>query len=370
MAPKGTTWVALGLAYLAGAATTQAAVDIVPFASWITVNWGGCQDPAISRVSVTALGRNDGDTDLRGEVGVVWFQDMDANGRFSAADITVGRATLDGSLVPPGRVFDIAGSLPPFLPEPLRLVWVEFDPDFLIAESDETNNTAPVGYPCSVDGNPFVPLANLTLSLTSVTVVLAGRPGCAAHAVIDARVTNTGNLDPGSVVRAWTYPRAPVAAPDVVVPPPGGFTDFTIEVPLDAPMVITVVIDDDGTSTGSLDECNEGDNRCAISADPASAPSSTAQPIGPALRATGHSDPLAAIITGDFNWLLDAGAPRPVNDSFVVFQSMVPWQLDEVVMFPPLRQPRWTSATPRGTRDPTVHFILVAAADECGRIAE
>ena len=150
---------------------------------------------------VTAFYTNSGLDDFRGDLEVVFFQDLDGNGLLTPGDVELARVT-SGLFCPPFRRCSATMLLVGHLPYPELPVWICLDPDDLIPESDETNNTYLGGYPCAADAANLIPLADLSLAITSVDVRLAPSPSCSCVATITARAANFGSLDPGMTVTA------------------------------------------------------------------------------------------------------------------------------------------------------------------------
>ena len=85
------------------------------------------------------------------------------------------------------------------------------------------------------------------------------------------------------------------------------------------------------------------------------------------LRATNHNNPYSAIITGDFNWLLDRGQPRPAGDHYHVYRGTDPQTFTLLSALEPYTSMTYQDPTPQATPAelPLVHYYLVYAADLC-----
>jgi hypothetical protein len=87
--------------------------------------------------------------------------------------------------------------------------------------------------------------------------------------------------------------------------------------------------------------------------------------VGPVLLATGHGPPGAAVVTADFDWSGDLGAPRPDGEHFHVWRGRRPELLSPLGQDHPLRATAWTDATPRSRTVPACVYLRVVAADSC-----
>ena len=199
--------------------------------------------------------------------------------------------------------------------------------------------------------------------------------GCQRSARIQFRMGNGGGVAVPAGSEVWFYdgdPAAggtPISSEMLPTLAPGMYRDITVDVPLIRVGLyeIFAVADDDGTGLSRINECREFNNSCSVMIDNPGFPMIPPDPVGPALRATRHSDPYGAMIDADFEWVLDAGLPRPAGDHYHFYRSTLPnalaWR-DELEV---LVDTSLTDSTVRARDDqlPHVHFYKVFAADEC-----
>ena len=216
------------------------------------------------------------------------------------------------------------------------------------------------------------------ITISIIETELIPNPDCFADLRIVARVGNGGAISVGTMFDAVFYqdnaddPADPLER-KITQPiddlQPGEFQDFELLIP--SPRAgrvrITAVADDDGTGlfVGSINECREDNNSCetTFQNDIGGATDPPAI-VGAALRGANHGDPYAAMITADFDWSLDEGAPRPAGDSFRVYRGTNP---EALVAVSPANYTDtvWMDSTPRAVGLPLVHFYRITAVDQC-----
>lgn len=331
-----------------------------------------------------------GDSGTAREMPVV--ADIDADGQ---AEIVVVDNRLLGGGVPGGafgvRAFGSAGT--PW--QGARSVWNQHayhvsnvEDDLTLPRPGVTSCLPPS--PLAADSfrvqraeprpGPLAPDVTLTLLEASETIL----PDCFREVDVDLRVGNGGGARFGTSVSVAAFDGDPAAGGGLltlsVVPDlrPGEFTDLrvTVRLPLGAPLEAWIAADDDGTGTGLVMECREGNNTCVVVEDDvAGMPPPRPADVGPALRATGHGDPRAADITAAFDWSLDFGGPRVLGtdvgeEHYHVVRGLLGG--GPPVLLPIPGTDPWLStdhddSTPRAAPGtlPQVHGYRVFAADWC-----
>jgi hypothetical protein len=90
--------------------------------------------------------------------------------------------------------------------------------------------------------------------------------------------------------------------------------------------------------------------------------------VGPVLFATGHGDPLAAMITADFDWSGDPAAPR-TDGHYHVHRGTDPRSLTLLAALEPHAGVTHVDSTPAAAELPLVHYLRVFAANDCERVS-
>jgi hypothetical protein len=227
-------------------------------------------------------------------------------------------------------------------------------------------------------GTALYTAPDITISITSTDVILGA--DCERDLCLVVRVGNGGGINVGAPFLAWLYdgdPRIGAAVPlgQIDIPDllPGDYRDLTVcvDFPRFGTVTFWALADDDGTGRGVINECREDNNDCSVSVTNSPNPLDPPADVGPALRATGHGSPSAPACTGDFNWLRDAGAPRPANHHFHVLRSEDPQALVQVPGTEPWAMPTYTDSTPQTplAQLPHVWFLKVIASDQCEQIS-
>ncbi len=221
-------------------------------------------------------------------------------------------------------------------------------------------------------GSTAHPAPDLTLAILDVQIV---DDGCDRDVIVDAIVGNGGAVPVGQAAQVSFYSQVAAGPLELrfstmvadLAPSQSELVQVQFALPRVSNLVVVAIVDDDGSGmrTGSILECREDNNECREMVTDPGPGIDPPLPVGPALRATDHGDPHAADITGDFNWVLDEGLPRPPGGHYHLVRSTDPQALTIIPGTEPYLGLTWTDVTPRSVMLPTVHFLKILATNEC-----
>jgi hypothetical protein len=219
---------------------------------------------------------------------------------------------------------------------------------------------------------------DLTLHVGDGSWSVEANPICGHDLVVDALVGNGGSAAAGTDFQLWLYQGDPaldgraLQALRVADLAAGESRIVTMRARIREPGDYHLLLDDNGLGRGAglVAECREDNNACSVEVLSVPPDPDRPQPVGNALRATGHGDPRADTITASFSWLDDEGLPRPTGEHYHVLRSTNPSTLAPVGGEHPWDALTWEDATPASALLPTCHYLRIAAANACERLQE